>query len=1072
LANITKNQAATEFFVSGGTLPPDSASYIERDSDALLVDALKRGRYCYILNTRQMGKSSLSVRTIAKLEQQGIRTAFVDLTQIGGRNVTPDQWYMGLCSELGRSLGIRSEMLAYCKQQSEMSPMQRFFGALREVALQKIQTPLVIFVDEIDATKNLAFNTDEFFAGIRECFNRRVHDEDLERLTFCLLGVAVPSDLISNPATTPFNIGERIHLQDFTLQELQRFAPVLGSNGTTLIERIHYWTNGQPFLTQSLCQTVAMRELQTAGDVDEVVLEQFFGPKARDTNINLADVANRALNGGANEKDPDRFRADLLSMYERTWKGGYVKDDEANRVAVVLKLSGLLRTEGSRLRVRNRIYQQVFDHEWVRDSMPDQEMRRQEQSFRRGLIRGITAATIIVATVSILGLIAWRSRQEAVAAQGRLDYELYVADMNGMRFFEEKGDIGRMEQVLNRTKNSRHRGFEWAFWNGRLHDADEEYTLDYAAPGKREDGILSQDGATICITDALLGTATLVDRATKRPIVTRRIPRESFVVSASRGLLVLDPAHEGIAIKDLLSGEQLFVIGKGSLVAAYDVPRHTELAFLAPSSGVGAGPSAWEVWSLATGKRIWTGPAVRETTSAVRFAPDGMRLFYSLQEKGSRESVAIIFDIKRNEVVDRFPWPARSRLYHLSSSGSRVIYRTEDQGLVARDVDSRRTLFKMEATETSAPVDAQVTINDRYVVCLYATGQATIHDAESGKVLATRNNAWNITPAGDGRHLVVGSSSVRVVPWVQSAGARVIGSAVRVARDGGGALRAFREDTKEVLVLSDPQLQVLRTQQLPPGTLSGTYNGRWILRRPNKTSKISAIEAVDGDMEPIPVSPPAINFSAGTSGEVFAVLTAATRSLRGMSKRTGKVLWEVRAPDGVRGLWITPDGSRLFLLSEETALAVLDPLTGKPVTTIDEHNVRLASVVFPNAEVFFTCGSDGRTILWDNKTLKIIQQFKGNAVQRVSGADLSPDGKRVATCNYAGSWQLWDVRTGAQLMDFKGSNLGLRSIVFTADGKSLVTAGEDNQVRVWSVLTHDSSIRLPVSPEYSAGIKR
>jgi hypothetical protein len=468
LPNVTRSKAANDFFVSGGTLSPDSQSYIERNSDAVLLDALSRRRYCYVLNSRQMGKSSLSVRTIAKLQAMGTRTAFVDLTQIGGRNVTPEQWYMGLCSELGRSLGVRSELLAYCKQHADVSPMQRFFGSLRDVVLEKIEAPLVIFIDEIDATKNLSFNTDEFFAGIRECFNRRVREPEFERLTFCLLGVAVPSDLISNPATTPFNIGERIPLQDFSLQELQRFGPVLGANGSKLIERIHHWTNGQPFLTQSLCQTVATQDLQTAADVDTVVLEQFLGPKARDTNINLADVANRALNGGATEADPEKFRADLLSMYERAWKGGYVKDDEANRVAVVLKLSGLLRTEGSRLRVRNRIYQRVFDQDWLRDSMPDQELRRQEHSYRRGLLRGTAAAAAIIATVSILGLIAWRARQEAVQAQHKLDYELYVADMSGMRFFEETGDIARMEQVLERTADSPHRGFEWAFWNGRL----------------------------------------------------------------------------------------------------------------------------------------------------------------------------------------------------------------------------------------------------------------------------------------------------------------------------------------------------------------------------------------------------------------------------------------------------------------------------------------------------------------------------------------------------------------------------------------------------------------------------
>src|SRR5713101_5428008 len=78
---------------------------------------------------------------------------------------------------------------------------------------------VVIFLDEIDAVRNLPFSTDEFFAGVRECYNRRSEDPEFNRLTFCLLGVATPSDLIQDTRLTPFNIGQRIELNDFTSQE-------------------------------------------------------------------------------------------------------------------------------------------------------------------------------------------------------------------------------------------------------------------------------------------------------------------------------------------------------------------------------------------------------------------------------------------------------------------------------------------------------------------------------------------------------------------------------------------------------------------------------------------------------------------------------------------------------------------------------------------------------------------------------------------------------------------------------------------------------------------------------------
>src|SRR5262249_28107127 len=132
---------------------------------------------------------------------------------------------------------------------------------------------------------SLPFRTDEFFAAIRECYNRRVDDPEFARLTFCLLGVATPSDLIQDARTTPFNIGRRIELTDFTEAEAAPLAAGLGvqafrrsgiwakqvqdepdlagperPNARTperLLRRILHWTGGHPYLTQRLCQAVA-----------------------------------------------------------------------------------------------------------------------------------------------------------------------------------------------------------------------------------------------------------------------------------------------------------------------------------------------------------------------------------------------------------------------------------------------------------------------------------------------------------------------------------------------------------------------------------------------------------------------------------------------------------------------------------------------------------------------------------------------------------------------------------------------------------------------------------------------
>src|SRR5580765_7412436 len=214
---------STAFFVTGGTLRPDARCYVERQADRDLFEALLRGEFCYVLTSRQMGKSSLMVRAAVKLREQGIAVIVLDLSAIG-LNLNAEQWHNGLLAGIGRQLGLEDELESYWDAHSRLSPMQRLIGALRDVALAQRQDPLVIFVDELDVVRSLPFKTDEFFAAIRACSNRRAEDPEFQRLTFCLLGVATPSDLIQDPRITPFNIGRRIELHDFTRGEAAPLA--------------------------------------------------------------------------------------------------------------------------------------------------------------------------------------------------------------------------------------------------------------------------------------------------------------------------------------------------------------------------------------------------------------------------------------------------------------------------------------------------------------------------------------------------------------------------------------------------------------------------------------------------------------------------------------------------------------------------------------------------------------------------------------------------------------------------------------------------------------------------------
>jgi len=366
------------FFITGGTLPSKAKSYVVRSSDGELLDSLIRGEYCYVLTSRQMGKSSTMARAAQLLRDAEFDVVPLDLTAMG-QNLTVEQWYDGLMARIGRLLNLEDEFDDYWIEHGRLSPVQRLFSAIGDVALKRIDRPIVLFVDEVDCVLSLPFASDEFFAAIRECFNRRVVDPDYSRITFCLLGVAMPTDLIRNPQTTPFNVGRFVELKDFSRLSInalsEGFPEALRLNADATLDRVYYWTAGHPYLTQKLCYALAKRAERVESFVptleewvDEVCYNEFLSPEAQYRDDNLVFARQRIL----------RAPMDLVGVFElyaRIFSGEYIEDDEQDEQKNLLRLSGIVgREDGKQLVVRNHIYRYVFNESWIDATKPVAEL--------------------------------------------------------------------------------------------------------------------------------------------------------------------------------------------------------------------------------------------------------------------------------------------------------------------------------------------------------------------------------------------------------------------------------------------------------------------------------------------------------------------------------------------------------------------------------------------------------------------------------------------------------------------------------------------------------------------------
>src|SRR5262245_17079493 len=214
---------SNRIFTTGGPTQVGGGIYIERQADRDLLEHCRNGEYAFVLSSRQVGKSSLMNNVARRLKaQDGIESIIIDLQGMGA-HLSADQWYQGLLTRITRRFRPEINVAGWWQAHAHLGHADRFSLFLQEELLGRRPERIVIFVDEIDTTLSLDFS-DDFFLALRAMYNARDEAPEFKRLSFVMIGVATPGDLIIDQKRSPFNIGREVALDDFTIDEVRHLA--------------------------------------------------------------------------------------------------------------------------------------------------------------------------------------------------------------------------------------------------------------------------------------------------------------------------------------------------------------------------------------------------------------------------------------------------------------------------------------------------------------------------------------------------------------------------------------------------------------------------------------------------------------------------------------------------------------------------------------------------------------------------------------------------------------------------------------------------------------------------------